>query len=43
MSFATFGKIVLLLTWPLIFLLILYFKDKEAFKRRLKQFKLKDW
>ncbi|WP_305909837.1 hypothetical protein Q9L42_003350 [Methylomarinum sp. Ch1-1] len=43
MSFATFGKILLLLIWPLLFLVILYFNDKEKFKQRLKQFKWKDW
>lgn len=33
----TFGKIILLLIWPFIFLVILYFYDKEKFIRRLKQ------
>lgn len=43
MSFATLSKLFLLLLWPLIFLVIIYFKDKEKFKQRLKHFKLKDW
>ncbi len=43
MSLATLSKIVLLLIWPLLFLLIIYFKDKEKFKQRLRQFKWKDW
>ncbi len=43
MGFATLGKIFLLLVWPLVFLVILYFSDKEKFKQRLKHFKWKDW
>jgi hypothetical protein len=37
MSFAVATKIIALLFWPLLFILVLYFKDKEKFKRRLKQ------
>lgn len=43
MTFATLAKIVLLLIWPLLFLAISYYRDKEKFKQRLKQFKWKDW
>ncbi len=43
MSLGTFFKIFLLLIWPVLFLAISYFRDKEKFKQRLKQFKLKDW
>jgi len=43
MGFATLSKILVLLLWPFIFLVILYFADKEKFKQRLKQFKWKDW
>lgn len=43
MSFATLSKFLLLLFWPAIFLAIVYFKDKEKFKNRLKHFKFKDW
>ena len=43
MSFATLSTIFLFLLWPLIFLVIFYFKDKEKFKQRLKHFKFKDW
>lgn len=43
MDFATMSKIFLLLTWPLLFLLFMYFKDKEKFKQRLRRFKWKDW
>lgn len=43
MGLAMLGKILLLLFWPLLFLVILYFHDKEKFKQRLKQFKWKDW
>lgn len=43
MGIATVSKLLLLLLWPLLFLAILYFKDKEKFKQRLKQFKFKDW
>jgi hypothetical protein len=43
MSFATVSKLLLLLLWPLLFLVFLYFKDKEKFKQRFKQFKFKDW
>jgi hypothetical protein len=37
MEFATFSKIGVLIIWPFIFLLFLYFKDKEKFKKRLKE------
>lgn len=43
MSFATLSKLFLLLLWPVIFLVIIYFKDKEKFKKRLRNFKFKDW
>lgn len=43
MNFATLSQIFLFLLWPAIFLVIVYFKDKEKFKQRLKQFKFKDW
>ena len=43
MSFATLTKVFLLLIWPVIFLAMIYFKDKEKFKQRLKHFKFKDW
>jgi len=43
MSFVTLTKIFILLIWPIVFLVIIYFNDKEKFKRRLKQFKWKDW
>ncbi|AEG00858.1 hypothetical protein [Methylomonas methanica] len=43
MSFATLGQLFLFLLWPAMFLVILYFADKEKFKQRLKQFKFKDW
>ena len=42
MSFAVATKIILLLGWPFLFILFLYFKDKEKFKRRLKQMLEKD-
>ncbi len=37
MGFATLSKILFLVFWPVIFLIIFYFKDKEKFKRLLKQ------
>ncbi len=37
MSFAVAGKIIALIIWPFLFIIFLYFKDKEKFKRRLKQ------
>ncbi len=43
MDLGVLSKIVLLLIWPFLFLLVLYFADKEKFKQRLKQFKWKDW
>lgn len=43
MSFATLSQLFLFLLWPLAFLAILYFSDKEKFKQRLKHFKFKDW
>ena len=43
MSFATLSKFFLFLLWPLIFLVIIYYNDKEKFKQRLKHFKFKDW
>ncbi len=39
MSFGTLSKIFLLLIWPLLFVAISYFRDKEKFKQRLKNFK----
>jgi hypothetical protein len=42
MSFAVATKIIILLFWPFLIILILYFKDKEKFKRRLKQMFEKD-
>jgi hypothetical protein len=38
MGFATGGKIAMLILWPVLFLLFLYFKDKEKFKRKWKAF-----
>ncbi len=43
MGFATASKIIFLLFWPLIFVLIFYFKDKEKFKQKLKIILSKDW
>ena len=43
MTLATLGKLIILLIWPLVFLVILYFSNKEKFKQRLKQFKWRDW
>ena len=43
MSFAALSQIFFFLLWPLVFLVIFYFYDKEKFKQRLKQFKFKDW
>lgn len=37
MGLATLAKILFFIFWPLIFLVIFYFKDKEKFKRQLKQ------
>jgi len=34
MDFGTFSKIAVLILWPFLFLLFLYFKDKEKFKRK---------
>jgi len=42
MSFAVVTKIIVLLAWPLLFVLFMYFKDKEKFKQRLKQMLEKD-
>ncbi len=43
MSFAFITKALVLLLWPLVFLVIMYFNDKEKFKAKWKRFKLKDW
>jgi predicted solute-binding protein len=37
MSFAVATKIIVLLGWPFLFIIFLYLKDKEKFKKRLKQ------
>jgi len=37
MSFTVASKIITLLIWPFLFIIFLYFKDKEKFKHRLKQ------
>lgn len=42
MAFATASKILMLIVWPFVFLLFLYFKDKEKFKKRLKEVLRKD-
>lgn len=42
MSFTVATKIIVLLAWPFLFVLFFYFKDKEKFKRRLKQMFEKD-
>jgi len=42
MSFSVASKIIVLLGWPFLFILFLYFKDKEKFKRRFKQMFEKD-
>ncbi len=42
MSFSVASKIIILIGWPFIFILFLYLKDKEKFKRRLKQMFEKD-
>jgi hypothetical protein len=42
MEFATASKIVTLIVWPFIFILFLYFKDKEKFKKKLKAMLAKD-
>jgi len=42
MSFAVATKIIVLLGWPFLIVLFFYFKDKEKFKRRLKQMLEKD-
>jgi len=42
MSFTVASKIIVLVIWPFLFILFLYFKDKEKFKRRLKQMFEKD-
>lgn len=42
MGFAFASKLLFLLLWPLIFLLIFYFKDKEKFKKYEKMTS-KDW
>jgi len=38
MGFATLSKIIALVIWPLIFILIMYFKDREKFKKKWKSF-----
>jgi hypothetical protein len=42
MGLATASKIIFLLIWPVIFLLIIYFSDKEKFKIKLKKMFGKD-
>jgi len=42
MSFAVATKIIILLGWPVLIILFLYFKDKEKFKQRLKRMFEKD-
>ncbi len=42
MEFATASKILALILWPVIFVLIFYFKDKEKFKKKLKEMLAKD-
>jgi len=42
MDFAIAGKILVLSIWPFVFILFLYFKDKEKFKKRLKEMLAKD-
>ncbi len=37
MEFATVSKLTLFLIWPVIILLIFYFKDKEKFKQKMKE------
>jgi preprotein translocase subunit YajC len=37
MAFSVAGKIIVLLVWPFVFMVILYFKDKEKFMKRLKE------
>ncbi len=36
------AKIMILIGWPLLIIAFLYFKDKEKFKRKLKQMFEKD-
>lgn len=38
MGFATGSKIAILILWPFLVVLFLYFKDKEKFKRKWKEF-----
>jgi len=42
MSFAVATKIIVLLVWPFLIVLFFYLKDKEKFKRKLKQMFEKD-
>ena len=37
MAFSVASKIIALLVWPFLFMVILYFKDKEKFIKRLKE------
>jgi len=37
MDIATLSKLIFFLIWPVIFLLIFYFKDKEKFKQKMKK------
>ena len=38
MDFGTASKIALLILWPFLFFVFLYFRDKEKFKRKWKAF-----
>ncbi len=42
MEFATASKILVLILWPVIFVLIFYFKDKEKFKKKIKEILARD-
>jgi len=37
MAFGIAAKILLLIIWPFLFFLFLYFKDKEKFMKRLRE------
>ena len=37
MDIATLSKLILFLIWPVVILLIFYFKDKEKFKQKMKK------
>ncbi len=43
MTFSAIVNLLFLLLWPCAFLVILYFYDKDKFKQRWKEFKIKDW